>query len=397
MEESNVQMLRLLSQALHGKPISPISQEQWPAILQELRYQGIFPLVAADVPKLGLSAQQLSEYRLLIRQHMRRFYCAMDTQRAAVECLHGAGIPVVVLKGAAAAAAYPQPDLRCMGDVDLLVPQEQFEAAFHALRAQDDFHTEQTPDKQQRHIAFQSRQGIALELHFYFSTSDSTAQNEVLDRALFDGIGLAVTQPVCGVATPMLPDLQNGLVLLAHINQHLRSGLGLRQIIDWMFYVQAHLDDAHWDAGFGAAAESIGMRYLAMVVTAMCQRYLGLSDKFNWCKSCQDDSICEELLDYILAHGNFGQKIASQSNTVSVVRLFRNPIHGLRAAQKSGLQTWNALQAHHWLKPFAWLYQMIRWIRHGTQNGVTLSGFAKSTQAERQETDFLRRLGVTRI
>ena len=47
----------------------------------------------------------------------------------------------------------------------------------------------------------------------------------------------------------MFPPLENGLVLLGHINQHLEEGLGLRQILDWALYVDKALDDDAWEMG----------------------------------------------------------------------------------------------------------------------------------------------------
>lgn len=61
---------------------------------------------------------------------------------------------------------------------------------------------------------------------------------------------------------PVLPPLENGLVLLAHVNQHLGSGLGLRQILDWQMFVDAHLTDELWERGFQHAAQQIGMEKL---------------------------------------------------------------------------------------------------------------------------------------
>ncbi len=396
MEEHNGTMLRILSEVLHGQPASPVAQEQWPAILKELRYQCVFGLIAGQIRALGLSEQQVEAYRYLVMQNLHNFYGILDAQRRATDCLQEAGIAVVVLKGTAAAVAYPQPDWRCMGDVDLLVHKEAFLDAYHTL-SRHGFRPEQEPENYKRHIGFRSEQGVSVELHDAFSVSNDDARNAFLDQMLFRAIDSAVTRDVCGCPTPMLPDLENGLVLLAHINQHLHSGLGLRQIIDWMYYVKAHLDDAYWDETFSDAADAIGLRRLAMVVTAMCQTYLGLSRDIHWCASCVGDPICDELLDYILLHGNFGQKIAPKTTTVSIVRLFRNPIRGLRTAQTFGKRTWALLPAHPWLTPFAWAYQIRRWVQHGLRHGITLSGFVDATQEERRETDFLQRLGVTKI
>ena len=43
------------------------------------------------------------------------------------------------------------------------------------------------------------------------------------------------------------------------MRNHLKSGLGLRQVIDWMMYVNKELDDDFWENGFGTAAVDASM------------------------------------------------------------------------------------------------------------------------------------------
>jgi hypothetical protein len=47
--------------------------------------------------------------------------------------LAGAGLPALVVKGAAAGAFYPDPALRAYGDLDVLVPRTQVDQAEVAL------------------------------------------------------------------------------------------------------------------------------------------------------------------------------------------------------------------------------------------------------------------------
>lgn len=51
------------------------------------------------------------------------------------------------------------------------------------------------------------------------------------------------------------------------MRNHLKSGLGLRQVIDWMMYVNKELDDDFWENGFGTAAVDASMDKLAVTVT----------------------------------------------------------------------------------------------------------------------------------
>ena len=68
----------------------------------------------------------------------------------------------------------------------------------------------------------------------------------------------------------MLPEVENGLVLIAHIGQHLRSGLGLRQIIDWMMYAKANLTDEFWKNEFSEPAKKSGFETLALYHISFC-------------------------------------------------------------------------------------------------------------------------------
>ena len=108
----------------------------------------------------------------------------------------------------------------------------------------------------------------------------------------------------------------NGLVLLEHIGQHMMAGLGLRQVIDWMMFVNTALHDEEWST-FQEMAQAAGLETLAKVATKMCVRYFGLTGSFEWCMDA-DDAVVDEILDYLFASGNFGSKKRDEGK-VSIV------------------------------------------------------------------------------
>ena len=174
----------------------------------------------------------------------------------------------------------------------------------------------------------------------------------------------AKTGTLYHTAFPMLPPKENGLVLLAHIAHHLREGLGLRQIIDWMLYVDRELDDSAWESSFRTAAEQTGLAVLAITVTEMCRMYLGLSDRITWCKNA-DKELCTMLMNSLLSSGNFGKKRGTGLKVESTVSRLKR--RGFRYLQQAGEHNWNAYHKHRWLKPFAWIYQIGRYARQGFQ------------------------------
>lgn len=370
-------LFELLASALHDGKKVDIPEELVPAIREELSNQTVQNIPAEFA---GLSA---------VAKNLRNFYGILEEQENIGRALT---VPYVVLKGTAAAMNYPKPELRVMGDIDIIVRPEDFESAKQGLLAAG-YRAE--PDNF-RHLSFESPDNHEIELHHLFASGNNRKQNQILDNLIFKGISERRTAQIHGYSFPVLPRLQNGLVLLAHINHHLEKGLGLRQIIDWMCYVERELDDAFWKNEFSQTADSIGMRKLAVIVTAMCAGYLGLDEKVTWYQENDDPAACEELMEYILSHGNFGCK-DSRAGAVNVTRRWRSFWHGLRYAQESGKYVYPVFQKCKILTPFAWMAGIGHWIVKGYKKGIRLKDISGISDKEKRETELLKRLGVTRL
>lgn len=392
--ETNVKMLHLLADVLHDHTPDKIPAEEWPALFQELLAQMVYALPAEYIFALGLSEKDESDYLSSVIRNRQIFHKVLREQKWALSLLNSSDIPVVVLKGAAATISYSHPENRCMGDIDLLVLPEDFDRA-HDLLIGAGCKLVNPSSNYPRHVGMFTPAGVEIELHRYFSSSDNNVQNDVLDKMLFKAIPNRIFCEMCGYPVSMLPPLENGLILLGHINQHLSSGLGLRQIIDWMEYVEKYLDDDMWHNGFADAAEKIGMKRLAIITTAMCQKYLGLKENIHWCVY---EPVCDELMEHILTSGNFGGKESYfKRSTVSVLKKFHNPLHGLATAQRSGLINWKATKKYPILRPFAWCYQLGRWIKKGIKGGITPSKLGDAQSVAKEKVELLEKLDVTRL
>lgn len=122
---------------------------------------------------------------------------------------------------------------------------------------------------------------------------------------------------------PMLPPTANGLVLLDHMKSHLKSGMGLRQIIDWMMYVNAKLHDDEWNGIFEKVVKEKGYCKFARVATKMCQKYIGLPyENIIWCHDA-DEVLCDRLMSIVMNSGNFGMKNGSGNSVETVTTRFR--------------------------------------------------------------------------
>lgn len=373
--------LQAIQKSLWNAEIVLPADTDWDAVLQEAEDQTVLGLVIAAAPK-----EKQLEWKSRSGIVMASFIRILHYQEQLCTLLEANGIPLVILKGTAAAIYYAKPEQRSMGDIDYLIPLEHFDRA-KAILAQNGFTIEEDP-RSLRHITVY-KDGITFEQHRRFS-SDGIE----IEKYILEGMQHPETGTIYGHSFPMLPKLANGLVLLGHMVQHLKSGLGLRQIIDWMMYVNRELTDDFWTQTFAPAVKEVGLLKVAVVATAMCKKYLGLPADIHWCDDAEED-LCLDLLETLLSSGNFNRKRGEDSAVETVTTRFAN--EGLfQFLQIAGEYNWKAYHRHKWLRPFAWAYQIGRYIRQGVQAGRSKSQLADDFHRGNKRAELLKRLGVGR-
>ena len=351
MNQAQKTLLDLLKCALRGERWENQEQQDWNAVLKEANNQTVTAMAAAALPA-SLSEEERKPWKNAQYVQVDAYTRYMFAQDGLCRLFAENDIPMVILKGSAAGIYYARPYLRAMGDIDLIVPRELFSQA-KELMLRNGFQLKR--DDNGRHIEFEKNR-LEYELHHTYSH-----RNEDLESYVIEGLQERVMGEVDGHRIPMLPKLANGIVLLDHLRHHLRAGVGLRQLIDWMMYVERELDDAFWADTFCAAARQEHMETLAKAAARVCQRCLGLPDTIRWCADASDE-MCDFLLENVMNSGNFGTKNAGGVRVESTAASIRNA--GLfRYLQKAGEIHWAALKKYPQLKPCAWLYQLFRYGR----------------------------------
>lgn len=383
----------LMSSALFRTPLALPENVDWDEALKILRKEGVVPLIC-DVPEVieaappeirrtlkGMAERQIFEYY--------RFVTAEDALR---EVLQGAGIAFVILKGMSSARCYPRPEYRALGDIDFLVPPEHFEAA-KALLLQSGYASASEDKPGNRHFTIR-KDGIDYEMHRHFSLTDSREALKRMDERIQQAAYRAELEERAGCLMPCLPRLENGLIILQHISQHIISGVTLKQVLDWVMYAAVECDDAYWHATFAEAAERYGLKELAVTVARMGQMYLGLpEDRCRWCAPA-DDALCRMLMEQVMDGGEEGTDFASNTVSSTLVRS-RGVVGTFRNLQERGRVNWAlTLQKHPYLSPFAWLYQIGRYIKRGFARENPLSSLPHDIRNANARAELYRRLGI---
>lgn len=380
--------LRLIQSSLFGTDFSFDSACDWEAVYADLYAHTVESIPGDIIGKLPIKTEHLLEWKKTCIWRIGNFYKVLQAQSELVTLLKNAEIDFVILKGTAAAIYYPKPQYRTMGDVDFIVDPDKFDEAYRILTENGFTDTE---CEFARHASFE-KNGCEFEMHRYFALNGGTGELSRLDILVFDGIKNAEFHEIDGLTFPVLPMLQNGLTLLQHIKHHLRKSLGLRQILDWMLYVNTCLDDGFWNNEFKKEAQNAGLELLAVNVTRMCQLYLGLDDSISWCKSA-DEGLCIQLFDHILNCKNMG---SGRNDVVQKAFDYRGGLAkatSLSELQRYGRQNWAALKKFPFLLPFAWLYQLCHYIKSVFKHKIPLSKLFGLSKAKENENKLFTRLG----
>lgn len=376
----NTEINQIIQASLHpcAEKMHALSDPQ--EIYDEMRVQTILPLTGDLLPQLtGIPEELRQQWKLQIVSQVHDFDTYMHRQNQVAALLREREIPFAVMKGSSAAWDYPRPEYRPMGDIDLLVHPEKWEKA-QAVLLENGFTMHE--DSGAKRLKTFKRGKTKVELHWSFDLSTERDEISLRDQILLSGLDSCEDKELAGFHFPRLPILQHGIVLLAHIQLHMNSGLGYRQMIDWMMYAEHYLSDEYWEKEFAPAAEKLHMKLFAKTVSRTCQLYLGMrTDGMQWCQDA-DEAVCFRFMEFISNSGNFGNKIETNRPGLARTVRYTSIWSILSRLQSFGEDNWKLLKKYPWLRPFAWLYQIFRFMNHIVTRGYDMS--LKSVTADRK-------------
>lgn len=332
--QSEAALEALLSHALFKTPLALPESTDFAAVLELAKQHMVFGIVSealGTLPEDALPNEILLDLQdstvTLLRQNGRLARCRTHLCDFFAE----QGIPAVILKGDSVAALYPTPQLRVAGDIDCLLYEADLPQVADFLRA----HGFKPADKEgEHHVAFE-KSGCVIELHRTVSGLPSGGVGDRLRACLSDTLEAATLTTLEGEQFPVPDSFHQALILLLHMQQHMREGgLGLRQVCDWALFVAKELKKEETPRLL-AALQELGLYRFAEAVTVGAVRHLGLPPER--CPFAGDDALLSDALfaDF-MASGNFGSGNAAYAGS-GVVTLRRTPGKGALATAISGV------------------------------------------------------------
>ena len=388
MESGERALLAMMEKSLFGGECK-LSEEEQLAALEESRKQAVFCLAAQSASLTGEACDRIRKQSL---SAIRRNMDILLQHQYLHELMTKAGIPYVVLKGAASAYYYPLPHQRMMGDVDFLVPGDDVERTAELLKAEG---FTPSDDHHDFHIAFH-KERMNFELHFDPPGVPGGEVGRIVREYCADIITAAKTVQ-SGMVTFQNPEpFHHGLVMLLHMKNHLLAeGIGLRHLCDWAVLVDRFSDD-EFRAMFEEKLKKTGLWRFAVTVSLSAHLAIGLPYR----KFMGDDrDLALGLLTDILSGGNFGRKKEGRTEEGLFISHYGQDgvpqsriVRLVSAANRIVYNHWPVARKVKLLLPFGWLYwgglRLVREIA-GTRQPMQ---YAKAYLDAQPRTELYRRL-----
>ena len=359
-----------------------------------LKKHTLGPLIYDKMKADENSLLSQKEYKNIL--YTQKIYYAqyLYAQNKVLERMRLAGIPCVILKGTVSASYYRKPYLRKLGDIDLLIRKKEEEAAIRCLNEIGYRHHEYFEDEFEQSY---DNGYFQIELHTGFSPEKQFGRHaDKINNYLLEGFNDICNIELEGYVFPSFKEDRVGVLMLEHLHRHLLHGIGFRQVIDWMQYVDHYIDDKAWESKMKDLFSYFHLDKFAIIVTAMCQKYLGLrTDEMTWMQDA-DDQVCEELFLYIMSMGNFGINLQANKEGLAKRICERDFFSLLRFTQHTGMNTWKATKKYNWLKPFAGIYQIRLFFVHAKQRhyDISLSSIVEEKKRMKRVQRLMKELGL---
>lgn len=224
-------------------------QIDWDAMEALAQKQGLLGVFLDGIERLPEAIRPSKQVRLRLIGNVTQTYERryMLYRRAIAEMagfFNGHGIRTMVLKGLACALDWPRPEHRPCGDIDIWQFGKQKEA--DALLAKE---KGVKIDSAHHHHTVYYWGEFMVENHYDFLNVHHQKSNVELEAILKElGTDDSFFAEIDGEKVYLPSPNLHALFLLRHAMSHFAStGLSLRQLLDWAFFVKCHGEKIDWE------------------------------------------------------------------------------------------------------------------------------------------------------
>lgn len=325
MNARSERMLEAIRCFLNGKKAEwqeDISEAEWMELFGLSQQHQVLPMVYETVyPCPAFRTVSAEQNQILKRQVIRQVMVqSRKTEEflALYRKLTESGITPLVVKGLVCRNIYREPDYRCSGDEDVLIPREQF-GRCHEIFTENGMKPVEPGENMEAEGEtpyYKEKGALHIELHKELFAAESKAYGEF--NGLFaDAFERKMQIEINGVQVYTMCHTEHLLYLIVHAFKHfLHSGFGIRQVCDIAIYANTYGGEIDWNE-LQEKCRSIHAEVFAAALFDIGEKKLVFDKK----KACYPESWeqigadGDELLADLIAGGVFGDSSMSRKHS----------------------------------------------------------------------------------
>lgn len=228
------------------------------------------------------------------------------------------GIKNIVSKGYVLKKLYPNEEVRTMGDMDILICEEDSKKT-DAMLKENGYNMDNLFVNE---IGY-SKSGCAIEIHT--SLMDDDLGNGFDYSFYFDEKSKSAS-PYKGEYTYVLKNEDHLIYLLAHIAKHFyNEGCGIRMIMDIAVFTKKYMSSLDWDYIF-VELKNIKLFEFSNNIFYLCNKWFGVKVTNH----IMSDELYKAIFTYIMEGGTFGfhskmigtKLVRNEKNRNAIVGIF---------------------------------------------------------------------------
>ena len=373
----------LLRSAITGEKLSLPEDFRLEDADSLIRSQSLVPMVYLGAYNCGIPGDTE-----LMRQYKQQYFKALirhEQQMREVNRICRAfeenDIDYVLLKGCIMKPLYPNPEMRIMGDADILIRKEQYEK-IRKVMVELGF---EEGGENLCDISWRSEH-LLTELHHRIYAEGHK------DFLLWFGNIWEKVEPVSG-SCYRLSEEDHYLYIFTHMTKHFRNyGIGARQLVDIHVFRMAHpqMDEAKVEQALG--------------IMGLTEFYGKIQNLLNvWFAGVQTDPLTDVITEYIFSSGSWGNvqtrmyteallHSTGKTNQAKRQSTFRMIFPKLAYLQSS----YSILLRYPWLQPLFWVVRWFDILLHRRKNIGKRLGILKGMSEEKlsERKAFLDAVGL---
>jgi hypothetical protein len=365
MNEIEKALVKLLSVSTgcQGSSAVDLTQFEWNQLYKEAFEHQIQSIIYTEASKYGssISPELFTRWKNETIMQVLRYNGYLSVVGDLLNAFEKNDIPVIVLKGLHYKYLYKDPEMRTMGDIDLLTTQSSLKQASDVIQS---FGYINVKEGDPKHYVFIHKNFIPIELHFSLFTEAKRRiavnfNKEIWESAYcFERDGMKFLVP---------SDVNQLIYCCIHMTNHLgKGGFGLRQLSDFNLLARSCGKSIDWDH-LMKKANLYGIGKFVEVMLVICHELFALDVPETLISQyVTQKEYVDNTINMILDAGAFGGKDEKVS-TNRIIASYMSEASNSYASRLSYIfpsreklsTSYPYVQKSGLLVPVAWVHRII--------------------------------------